>query len=71
MKKKGKISNISNVMNDTKRRKINSKRSIIAIGLTVAFFIYCIILLIKLLANPTNTVIVENGKIYKEESVLV
>lgn len=72
MKKKGKISNITNiskVMNDTKKRRINGKKSIMAIALTIAFFIYCIILLIKLLANPTNTVIVENGKIYKEESV--
>ena len=40
----------------------------IIIVLSCIFFIYCIFLFIKLLANPTDTFIVEKGKIYKEES---
>lgn len=40
----------------------------IAIALSFIFLVYCIYLLIKLLNNPTETFIVEQGKIYKEES---
>lgn len=40
----------------------------IAIILACIFLVYCVILFIKLLANPTDTFIVEQGKIYKEES---
>ncbi len=40
----------------------------IAIIFAVVFLIYCIFLLVKLLSNPTETFVVEQGKIYKEES---
>lgn len=40
----------------------------IAIILACLFLVYCIYLLIKLYNNPTETFIVEQGKIYKEES---
>ena len=45
---------------------INKTKVIIVIS--CIFFLYCIFLFIKLLANPTDTFIVEKGKIYKEES---
>lgn len=37
--------------------------------LAFIFIVYCVILLVKLLNNPTETFIIEQGKIYKEESV--
>lgn len=40
----------------------------VIIVISCIFFLYCIFLFIKLLANPTDTFIVEKGKIYKEES---
>ena len=43
------------------------KKTRIIIVISVIAFIYCIYLLAKLLANPTDTFIVEQGKIYKEE----
>lgn len=60
---------ISNAMYDVKKRPLNGKKTIAALVLAFAFLGYCVILLIKLLTNPTNTIIVENGKIYKEEAV--
>lgn len=47
---------------------MKKKTKIVGI-ISCVFFIYCIYLLIKILANPTDTFIVENGKIYKEETV--
>lgn len=44
------------------------KKNKILILIAIAFLIYCVILLIKLWANPTNTFIVEQGKIYNEET---
>ena len=44
------------------------KKTKIAIVIACIFLVYCVILFIKLLANPTDTFIVEQGKIYKEES---
>ncbi len=61
--------NINNVMEDLKKKPLNGKKTKIAIFLAIIFMIYCVVILIKLLANPTDTVIVEQGKIYKEETV--
>lgn len=61
--------NINNVMEVIKKKPLNGKKTKIAIFLAIIFMIYCIFILVKLLANPTNTVIVEQGKIYQEESV--
>ena len=44
------------------------KKTKIAIIIACIFLIYCIAIFIKLLVNPTNTFIVEQGKIYKEET---
>lgn len=55
---------------NNKEKIVISKKRVILIGTTVIFLIYCTFLLIKLLRNPTDTFIVENGKIYKEESTL-
>ena len=43
------------------------KKTKVAIVIAGIFLVYCIIMFIKLLVNPTNTFIVEQGKIYKEE----
>ena len=61
--------NINDVMEDIKRKPLNGKRTKIALFLAAIFMIYCVFILIKLLANPTDTVIVEQGKIYREENV--
>ena len=45
-----------------------SKKRVVLICATAIFLIYCTILLVKLLRNPTDNFIVENGKIYQEES---
>ncbi len=59
---------INNMMYDIKKQPLNGKKTIIAIFLACIFLVYCIYLLVKLLINPTDTFIVEQGKIYKEES---
>lgn len=64
-----KKNNINNVMEGIKKKPINGKKTKIAVILAIIFMIYCVFILIKLLANPTKTVIVEQGKIYQEESV--
>ena len=64
-----KNNNINNVMEDIKRKPLNGKRTKIALVLAAIFMVYCIFILVKLLANPTDTIIVEQGKIYKEENV--
>lgn len=64
-----KESNINNVMEDIKKKPLNGKKTKIAIFLAIAFMIYCIFILVKLLTNPTDTFIVEQGKIYREENV--
>lgn len=64
-----KSNNMNNVMYNMKKKPLNGKKTIIAIILAGFFLVYCIFLLVKLLINPTNTFIVENGKIYKEESI--
>ncbi len=46
---------------------MKNKTKVITV-ISCIFFLYCIFLFIKLLANPTDTFIVEKGKIYKEES---
>ena len=56
------------MMNNTKERTLNTKKARIAIIVVVTFLIYIIYLFVKLLANPTATFIVEQGKIYKEET---
>ncbi len=59
-----------NVVNDIKKKPLNIKnKTKISIILACIFLAYCIYLLIKLLNNPIETFIVEQGKIYKEESV--
>lgn len=45
------------------------KKTKIAIVIACIFLVYCIVMFIKLLANPTKTFIVEQGKIYKEENL--
>ena len=65
----GKNNNINNVMEGIKKKPLNGKKTKIAIFLAILFMIYCIFILVKLLANPTKTFIVEQGKIYKEETV--
>lgn len=55
-------------VNKNKSKKKTSKKTVVAVALGSLFFLYCIVLLIKLLINPTDTFIVETGKIYKEES---
>lgn len=60
--------NIDNMISNIKRKPLNGKKTIIAIFVAIVFTVYCTYLLIKLLANPTNTFIVENGKIYQEET---
>jgi len=47
---------------------VKNKTKIIIV-ISAIIFIYCIYLFIRLLANPTDTFIVEQGKIYKEESI--
>lgn len=44
------------------------KKTKIVIVVSTIIFVYCMYLFIKLLANPTDTCIVEQGKIYKEET---
>ncbi len=44
------------------------KKTKIVIVISCVVFIYCIYLFARLLANPTDTFIVEQGKIYKEET---
>ena len=64
-----KSKNIDDMVYDIKKEPLNNKKTIIAIVLACIFLIYCIYLLIRLLINPTDTFIVEKGKIYKEESL--
>ena len=66
-----KSKNIDDMVYDIKKKPLNNKKTIIAIVLACIFLIYCIYLLIRLLINPTDTFIVEKGKIYKEESNIV
>lgn len=40
----------------------------ILIVISCAFLVYCVFLFIKLISNPIDTFIVEQGKIYKEET---
>lgn len=44
------------------------KKTKIIIVISAIVFIYCIYLFVRLLANPTDTFIIEQGKIYKEET---
>ncbi len=60
--------NISCVVNNTKKRKLNTKKAKIAITLFILIIVYITYIFAKLLANPTATFIVEQGKIYKEEA---
>ena len=61
-------SNIKNVKNKKNNKPLKNKKTVITLIISFAFLLYCFILFIKLLANPTNKFIVEQGKIYKEES---
>lgn len=65
-----KSNNINNVTSNIKKKPLNNRKKVIAITVVSLFLIYCIFLLVKLVINPTNTFIVENGKIYKEESAV-
>ena len=56
------------VNNNKKRKLLISKKSIILSLLAAVFIAYGIFLCVKLLSNPTDTFIVEQGKIYKEET---
>ncbi|MBR1654013.1 MAG: hypothetical protein IJ690_03565 [Clostridia bacterium] len=62
-------SNVNEVKKSEKKVPLKNKKMTIILIVAVAFLTYCIFLFIKLLSNPTDTFIVEQGKIYKEESV--
>ena len=59
---------LDNMVSNTKNKNFRSRRAIIGICIVMAFIVYCIYLFIQILVNPTNTFIVENGKIYQEET---
>lgn len=61
-------SNINNVKNDKKKKPLKNKKTILTLIISFVFLLYCVVLFIKLLANPTDKFVVEQGKIYKEES---
>ncbi|MBR3721022.1 MAG: hypothetical protein IKN09_04735 [Clostridia bacterium] len=61
-------SNINNVKNNSKKKPLKNKKTVVTLIVSFAFLLYCLILFIKLLANPTDKFVVEQGKIYKEES---
>lgn len=61
-------SNINNVKNDKKKKPLKNKKTIVTLIISFVFLLYCVVLFIKLLANPTDKFVVEQGKIYKEES---
>lgn len=52
-----------------KKKKINRKKQIIFIALLMIFLCYTIYMVYRLVIKPTDTFIVENGKISLEESV--
>lgn len=60
----------NNIIKNNKSKIVISKKRIVLVCVTIVFLIYCTVLLIKLLRNPTDTFIVENGKIYQEESAI-
>lgn len=59
----------NNILTNISRKMLKSKKTIIMIIMVVIFLIYCIVLLFRLLINPTKTFIVEQGKIYNEENL--
>lgn len=61
--------NVNNVKKIEKKIPLKNKKKTILFIVAFIFFVYCIFLFIKLLSNPTDTFIVEQGKIYKEEPV--
>lgn len=61
-------SNDNNVKKSEKKIVLKNKKKTIFIFIAFAFSVYCIFLFVRLLSNPTDTFIVEQGKIYKEES---
>ena len=65
-----KNSGIDKIVNDDQKEpiKLSTKKKVLLV-LTVVFLVYCTYLLFVLLNNPTETFIVEQGKIYKEETV--
>ena len=60
----------NNIIKNNKSKIVISKKRIVLVCVTIVFLIYCTVLLIKLLRNPTDTFVVENGKIYQEESAI-
>ncbi len=64
-----KIKGIGGINDDNKKPLNIKKKTKVYIIVACIFLIYCIYLLIRLVNNPTETFIVEQGKIYKEESV--
>lgn len=68
MKKKNKEENIK-INNGNGRRK--NVKKIIAVALIALFILmYCIYEIIKLISQPTNTFVIENGTLYNEESAV-
>ena len=62
---------IGSMANNVNKKPLDSrKKTKIAIIIACVVLAYCTFLFIKLIQNPTETFIVEQGKIYKEESVV-
>lgn len=63
-----KNNSVKTVDNNKETKPLKSKKSIIFLTITGILLIYCVFLFIKLISNPTEKFIVEQGKIYKEET---
>ena len=60
----------NDVEKDMKKKPLSKKiKTKIIVILACIFLAYCVFLMVKLVNNPIETFIVEQGKIYKEESV--
>lgn len=68
MKKKNNEENIKT--NNGNGRKKNVKKIAIASFIALFVLIYCIYEIIKLISQPTNTFVIENGTLYNEESAV-
>ena len=54
--------------NENKQKKVNKINKFISFFILFAIICYVLVSIIKLIINPTNTVIVKEGKISKEET---
>ena len=53
----------------TKKKQLNQKKYMIFLAITLFVIAYCVYIAIKLIINPTDTFIIENGKLTSEETV--